>query len=286
MGAIQGIYQTVEVDSSTDTFTFTDGGGAVTVYPSQNVFPNVLALMSDIDDQLVGRSIYPSTATSGHRIVLSGSGTITAIGGTVSTMLGFDGTETGASTATATYIYKFAWLPTYGYQSSGGNENNLFRYSADTNWFKKDASAEFSGTRGVDGNLSGVAYDVQYQVTKEWKWILATNAIYLANSATTIRAERSFDYIIRTARTKVPQYTTSNNQYLKGVYYIPDITIYFSPATMPTSWGSGSINGDYVFCSAGVPQIPGSSAGDTKKYYDCSLELVTATAPDWGWDIS
>ena len=295
----QAIAKTVEVSTAAE-FVVNSTGTDQTVNPSQNLFPNVFALAADIDDQSSTLSfsvewiesdggVSPLTFTPNRFIVIC-STELVDITGAIATKLGFDGTETvreivGGSlwAIAATNAPEDIWLP----QSTTASGTIIPMHTSDQNWFNENPNELFKGTKGTDGNLSGIAYSGRKMRVADWPWIDATNAIPKANSATTIQSVRSFSYVVNSARQMVLDYSTSGNKYCKGVYYVENTDTYgINNSGLPTSWDSGDVNENYVFCSAGPPQVQGASSDITRRYYDVSLELTTAVAPAWGWDIS
>jgi hypothetical protein len=248
--AQQAILKAVEV-ATTDTFIVTDDvGGGQTTNPSQTLFPNVLALLSDFlnDGNPNVASIYLNTS---NKVVVVCVGNAVSITGTLAATMGFTGSETPSG----------------------------------SNMFNELPTEMFRGSEGADGNLSGVSYTARKRVNKMWPWESATNAIELANSATAAQAARSFTKVIHDARQMVLAQSGSSNVYCKGVYYLPDVSVYHGAGTLPSTWNSGSVTGDYVFCSAGPPTVSGASDTTQRAYYDISLDLTTGVAA-YTWDIS
>jgi hypothetical protein len=299
----QAIAKAVEV-SLTDTFIINTSGADQTINPSQNLFPNIFALIADLNDQItltgaalkwVGSEEAASFSITANRIeaFISAAGdTITDIAGTLAPTLGFTGNETPDTSGSSSFIVanyppKEVWLPTY--------------HTSDQNWFNENPGELFKGTTAEDGNLSGIAYTARKKRTADWPWEHGENAIENAdpnpatgNTATNkadrlAYASRCFSKVVNDARRMVLEYAASGNLYCKGVYFIEDLDQYgFSSSALPTSWDSGSVEFDstgllsnYVFCSAGPPQVGGASADNSRRYYDVSLDLTTAVAPAW-----
>jgi hypothetical protein len=292
--AQQAIAKTVEV-STTDTFIINTNGTDQTINPSQTIFPNVFALAADINDQItlsqctlgwngaasavaLGQSerFYVSTNVGG------GGDTLIDITGTLAATLGFNGSESvsGSSYILATYAPEQVFLPTY--------------INRDNKWFNEDPADMFKGNVGTDGNLSGVNHQGRKKILREWEWEFNYNCMEYADdtgAATAIvnsRAARCFARIINDARQMTLAETGSSNKYCKGVYFIEDTDAFdVLSSGLPTSWDSGGVtpSDNYVFCSAGPPQVGGSHREDARAYYPISVELTQAVAPSWGWSI-
>jgi hypothetical protein len=304
----QAIAKAVEV-STADTFIINTDGADQTINPSQNLFPNIFALIADLNDQItltgaalswVGQDAADSFSITANRVeaYISAAGdTITDIAGTLAPTLGFTGNETPDTSGSASFIVanyppEEVWLPTY--------------HTSDQSWFNEKPGEVFKGARGTDGNLSGIAYTARRHRMAEWPWEHGENAIEnadpnpatgnsTANKADRLAyAARSFSKVINDARSMVLAQSGSNNLYCKGVYFIEDLDLYGTTVgALPATWDSGSVEFDstgllsnYVFCSCGPPQINGASSDISRRYYDLALDLTTAVAPAWGWDIS
>jgi hypothetical protein len=268
----------------------------LTIYPSQELFPNVLALAADLNDQLV-------TATAGY---LAGSTHL--VFNTNNGLIRFRTYTAGIFTNPSVT----ASFPSLGFlQASGGDTGSTGTingltgswwnaaeppretflpnyYTSDAWYFVDDADEVFRGVTGVDGNLSGTNFTPRAKRNLEWRFQTSTNALKNDPNATLEQSRKSFENVINTARENRLTLSTDNT-YCKGVYFIDDISVYYADGTtidkFPTSWGSGSTTGDYIFCSAGKPNIIGASINNTKNWYDCSVELTTAVSPAWTWSI-
>jgi hypothetical protein len=292
MSEQQAICKAVEV-ALTDTFIIEEDatGASQTINPSQTLFPNVLALWSDIVSQITlanttGAFNYYALLTTLQTplkclLVSTGDDLISATG-TLAATFGFTGSETPLTPVSgtmieATYRPKHIWFPTY--------------VSSDSNWFSEDPDEMFSGTMGQDGNLCGLGFNAKQKRKFQWPWDHAYNAIKYANSATAYQTTRCFQQVIHDARGMALAQSGSNNLYCKGVYYIHDVDALTTAnssntALLPTTWNSGTVVGTYVFCSPGAPVVVGASTAELRSYYDLELELTVGTAPSWGWDIT
>ena len=295
----QAILKAVEVSTS-DTLIINTDGVDQTINPSQTLFPNILALWADIGDQitLTGASVQwaggveaAANSIPAHRCrvrITPAGDEIVDIGGTLASKFGFTGSESVGSDVFGTYIGatyspEEMWLP----QESDDGTTFVGRHSSDQNWFNENPTDMFRGSKGVDGNLSGIAYTGRKMRQAEWPWIAATNAIEKADSATTFQSARCFSKVINDARQMVLAESGSGNKYCKGVYYVENLDNYgWSEDDLPETWGDGDVDENYVFCSAGPPTVGGASGETSRRYYDVSLDLTQAVAPSWGWDIS
>jgi hypothetical protein len=281
----------VEV-ATTDTLIITEAGtgNTQTINPSQTLFPNVFALFSDLCNQITLVSTTGAFNTGSlsasyelDKFAFSSSAAdLVTITGTLAAHFGFTCGESvtpiGGDTAIiATYKPKYIWFPTYA--------------PSDTEWFSANPADTFSGNIGMDGNLSGYGFTAKKKRVMQFPCESATNAIEYADSATAVQVLRCFQYVINYARAMTLAESGSSNLYCKGVYYIPNVdtmtTAHIADtAGLPTTWGTGSITGEYLFASPGAPVIRGASNDRSRKYYDVELELTVATAPSWGWDIT
>ena len=276
-----------------------------TVYPSQSFFPNILALAADLSQQMYDTTLSYSqgpvhieigitnTGLVRFYVVSSGSFPINYTIDSAYSPLGFAGGEAAnidpnifdytnsilvGSIRLATNPPEDCWLPSY--------------YSADTMLFEPESERAFIGVTGVDGNLSGATFTERQVRDFEWKFQSAENAIEDSPNSTNLQSDRSFTKIINGARKNSLQISTDNT-YCKGVYYVDDMLVFCSDLNppepgrdIPESWDSGSLKGDYVFCSTSVPRIQGASFDNTKNWYDVGCRLTTAVSPNWTWDIS
>jgi hypothetical protein len=290
----EALAKVVEVSTS-DTFIISWNDGAPqseTINPSQTLFPNILALIADISDQMTGWAYL----TTGYKVGTnngSGSAGATTITGTLASTLGFTGSETPSSDyITSTYTPEELWLPT--------------NHSSDGQWFRSSAAEKFKGSIGTDGNRSGISYAARDKRPAEWPVEHAYNAIEKADptKATTAadrlaRTARCFRKVLDDARAMSLSESGSGNKNCKGVYLICDLDDYVGEGAggvsnyLPETWDSGDVEYDsagalsnYIFCSIGPPRIPGESDQRTRSLYTCTVELTTAIAPTWGWDIS
>lgn len=280
----------VEV-STADTLIITEAGtgNTQTINPSQTLFPNVFALFSDLCSQITLSvtagcfnyyHLYPTSQTPYKFGLFSLGAALVSVTGTLAAHFGFTGGETPAESGAiieATYAPKYVWFPTYA--------------PSDTEWFSANPNDQFSGALGLDGNLSGFAFPAKKKRVFQFPCESATNAIEYADSASAVQVLRCFQYVISYARAMTLAQSGSSNLYCKGIYYIPDVdamttTHASDTALLPTTWGTGSITGEYLFASPGAPVIRGASNDRSRKYYDVELELTVATAPSWGWDIT
>jgi hypothetical protein len=254
--AQQAICKTVEV-ATTDTLIITDSSsGAVTINPSQTIYPNILALIADLFD--VGAvNLLDMYIDSSYKA----------------------GTETPspAGTITATYTPEHMFLPTY--------------HTMDLDWFNEEPGDKFKGSFGSNGQLSGVEYTAQKVRRLRWPDEFNYNAMEKADDTgapSNVRAAREarcFTGVVHAARGMVLAQSASNNLYCKGVYFIEDLDSYDGSGNLPTVWGAGDVDENYVFCSPGEPIVMGASR-DIRRYYDLELLLVQSEVPTWGWDIT
>lgn len=299
----QAIMKAVEVDTTIGLdMEYTSTSTSFTVYPTQSFFPNIMALAADLNktvnayctanfSQTVNIILVELTdgnfrfavynPTLSHLFVLTTNydplGLTTVDTNAINNKVGFVGGFEHVYVRTGSNPFEDTWLPNY--------------YSADTWYFVDDASENFKGVTGVDGNLSGSSFTPRSMRDFEWKFQINTNAIKGCTTSTEFESNNSFENIINSARANSLQISTDNT-YCKGVYFVDDLSsfaAYYDSGlqnTLPLSYNSGSLTGDYIFCSAGPPRIPGSSFDNTKNWYDCNVKLTTAVAPTWTWDIS
>lgn len=307
----QAIMKAVEVNTSVGmdiTYTGTGGGTNFTVYPTQSLFPNILALAADLHKQVYAVTIDPSyreplnivlvnynngNDVNNYRFSLINSG-LTSWYSTDYAPLGFTGTELGGAVngqiedfdgesfvhRTATNPPTDTFLPTH--------------YSSDLSLWVPDSEKSFIGVTGVDGNLSGASFTERFHRDISWSFEHAYNTTENTVGATAIQSAVSFTSIIDGARKNVLSISTDNT-YCKGVYFVDNMSVYraqpltFDTVTeaLPTVWNTdGSTNGDFIFCSSSVPIINDASFNNSKLYYNIGCRLTTAVSPSWTWDIS
>jgi hypothetical protein len=261
----------VEIDKDNDVLEFGTSAGTVTLTPTRNTFANVVDLITHLDgllgatgDVLLSR-VEAGDATQDFlpmiRLASGTMGTFTA--GVIKDILFRTYTVSGGE-ATAKVTPLYCWIP-------------KFR-SSDGNWFKVESGSAVKGSIGVSGNLSGISYTARQTITREWTFDDYQNVFYGGGD---IDGLRSFEGVINGARTNSLQYQDSGNIYCKGVYYIPSIT--YVLGTVSTLWYDGTPNDEsgYVFCTADEPNTGDQSDQNHNKYFNVSLKLTTATAPDW-----
>jgi len=266
----QAIARVIEVKTTDTLIVGTGTINEFTLNPSQTLFPNVLALLADLNDQ--ANPDYTIQLNSDYKTRIQGIGFTGPVTGTLAIPLGFDGTEEAAPSVSA-YSPEHMWIPALS--------------SSDTNWFREDPGEGFKGQNGPDGNLSGISYDSRKKRQVEWPWIISTNITERASSGTTFQAERCFDRVIMDARKSITRESASSNITSKGVYFIECLEDYTGLGNLPTSWDSGVANsGNYLYCSPGLPEVKNASDAKQNGWYDVSCLLTSAVAPVWTWDIT
>lgn len=304
MATQQAIMKAVEVDNTVGISIQANYGGDANfiVYPTQSLYPNIMALAADLSDQLETATaaygggllkiilvqltskefkfaLYNQTLTHYYNVLtdydlLGFTSSDTNIG---QDKVGFDDGLTHVYVRVATNIFKETFLPTY--------------YSSDSNLWEPESEKGFIGVTGVDGNLSGTSFTKRYIRDISWNFEHAYNTTVNASGATSTQSDNSFDSIINGARENSLSISTDNT-YCKGLYFIDDLSSFASTYSgglqneLPLSYNSGSYNGNYVFCSSSVPNIQDASFQNSKLYYNIGCTLTTAVSPAWTWDIS
>ena len=263
----QAILKAVEMQNG-DYLRISYNGGSTAAYPTKSLFSTVTELIRDLSTVLVGSGISVFLGDEEHddfkcKIHYN---TLLSITGTANMflLLGFTGSETVSSGyIKATYRPENIFIPTY--------------HSSDDGYFQQDFADTFKGVTGSDGNLSGVKYYAKYKRTIKWPAEFATNSIIKADGATSFQTERCFQNIIQSAREMVCLNEDSSNKYCKGVYLTKDL----ETLANTTISGNGTIDGDYIYCTASEPNITGQTAQNNNHYYDIEVDLITGTAPTW-----
>ena len=306
----QAIMKAVEVDTSVGmdiTYTGTGGGTNFTVYPTQSLFPNILALAADLHKQVYAVTNDPSYRDplnivlvnynngddiKNYKFSLVQTG-LTHWYSTDYTPLGFTGSEASGEASGQIedfdgelFVHRTAanpptdtFLPTY--------------YSSDTKLWLPESENAFVGVTGVDGNLSGAAFTERFSRNIRWSFEHAYNTTENTSGSTAIQSAVSFTSIIDGARKNVLSISTDNT-YCKGIYFVDNMSVYRGQPSgtsvtevLPTVWNSdGTTNGDFVFCSSSVPSVDDASFDNSKLYYNIGCRLTTAVSPNWTWDIS
>jgi hypothetical protein len=270
----EAIMGTVEVDSSSEVFVIQrTTGGDWTYTPTENIFPNMLAMVRDMQAQEdADIDIY---INSNNIIVFDCTSVITGIGGSPNIYSLVGSPAISGNDLVGQFTPQRSWFPEFR--------------SDDGKWFTVESENVFRGTQGVTGNLSGISYTARQARDFTWPFIGATNAITDAATDDIFIYNGCFEHVINQSRSNTLQYEGSGNVYCKGVYYIVDFSKYQgASATLPSSWGQGQANigtNNYVFCSAGPPRIGGNSNPRENLYFDLSLRLTTAKAPSWAWSV-
>jgi hypothetical protein len=276
----------VEITSSNNTLAYTMSGGGGTVTLTAGVWANPFAIADAIRDAADLSSVYVSTA---GKIVVTGSATVTPTHSELWRILGFSGNETPGTTITADYTPLFTWIPTYTHM--------------DSNQWAAPSDGQFFGSKGSDGNLSGISVEVRRQRALTWDAEISTNVFPSTNTAsytdsvnglTRPASERSFWTFINGMRTAGISAATANNVNPKGCYYIEEFD-QFTGASPSTAWPEKDAWGDgdtyfcdanntstYVFCNASnAAPMPSTFIDNRDSYYKPSCTLNTAEAPTW-----
>jgi hypothetical protein len=175
----QALAKAVEV-SATDEFIINTTGTDQTITASQTLFPNIFALAADINSQIIlaGGALVWSTAaddaafgTGTNKMLVTTTQQLVDIPGALATKLGFNGSESvgGSYFISANYTPEEVWFPSC--------------HSSDQNWFRVPAEALFKGTRGTNGQWSGIVYEARETVNKTWPAEYAYNSIEKAAPA-------------------------------------------------------------------------------------------------------
>jgi hypothetical protein len=274
----QAILGMIEIDQAVDKLVLNTSAGVITLTPTRYTYANVIDLMWDLNNELdtdgdlflIKRELYqpgtqPKDFVAGLTLT---TGTLSSISSGVIKDILFHNYGLIGSVYTSTETPLYSWIPTYR--------------SSDGNWFEVESASVVKGSIGVSGNLSGISYTARQKLNLEFPYVAQEIAFTGAGTAT--GENRSFETVINGARSNSLVHQESNSVYCKGVYFIENISRYIgSTANLATNWGDGLPNAsaDYVFCTAEPPNITGQSTDRLNTYYDCTLTLTTATAPDW-----
>lgn len=291
----QLLLQPVEIGSDNDTLTVTTSGASVDCVAPQRVYANIFDLLKALCDD---HSDAPGFRMSADwRVTVADydgslSPTVTGVAsGALANLLGFTASESAvAGVVTATYAPAYCWASTYQSNTSA-------------RWLP-DYDTAFHGSMAADGNMCGLAMAVRESITLRWPWETAANAIVQAATSSFVgygstviypTARSCFMAVASGARTAALSRSTSGNVSPKGVYFVPAAASWLgdSPSVdwlTSITWDSGgtafdaadaSHRDDFVFCS--VPEAPADPASQREllSYYDVTLKLTTATAPDW-----
>lgn len=291
----QLILRPIEIGSDNNTLTVTTSGSSVDIVAPSRVYANIFDLLKTMNDD---NSDSPGLriSTSWRVTVADYAGamgdSVTGLSSTaLANLLGFTSAETASGgVVTATHAPAYCWAST--------NQSN----TADR-WLP-DYDNAFHGSMAADGNLCGLSMSVRDFLTLRWQWETAANAIEQAATASFTgygsvvvypTKHSCFMSVLSGARTASLSRSTSGNVSPKGVYFMPfasdwlgdDPTVEWDEGL---TWDSGGTNFDvattankdnFVFCS--VPEAPVNPASQREllSFYDVSVRLVTAVAPDW-----
>lgn len=259
---------------STDDISITVDGYSAWAYSnthdnSVHVFANVVHMVALLNNEAPAQLSFGFD--SDMNVIVTASAEITDIStGTINTALGGLSVN-GTSTVTASGVSPYSWVPRYR--------------SSDSKWFQRESAQEFRGSRGVDGNLSGVSYTALQSRDLQWPYVKAENAIERANGASATKSLTSFEVAVNYSRSRMLKYESSGNINIKGMWLIDDISDYIGAgiggASLET-WENGTPNvGDPLWCSCAVPVVGGNSDPRLNIYYDDSVTLTATTAPTW-----
>jgi hypothetical protein len=273
----QALLRPIEITAANQTITIASTDYTITAGVYANVF-HVLKAINAASAAMT--AAYMSTSWRAVFALTSSGATLTQTA--LSDLLGFTGSETGA-TRTATYAPAFCWVSQH-------------QYSMTERWIP-DFDQEFHGAPAMDGNLSGVTMSTRERLRLRWPWQPAASTYPSAatlsftgyDSAIRIPEQHScFCSIVSGSRTAYCTAASSGNVSPKGVYYIEALDDFLGSEDA-TTWDSGGTNFDlasspdgFVFCSAQTAmKDPKAAQNNLKTYYDIEVELTTAVAPTW-----
>lgn len=263
----------IVIDSDNNSVSV--GGVSETI--GQGVYPNVAALLNELNAETAGYTWGFSahgTPNDPFRISVEGGGVfaVTWIDTALRDLLGFTGNLSGEASYTATYAPQNCWLPT--------------RSRADNGEWTKDLKMQWSGIEGRSGAVAGLRSGAGvYRTSLDFEALGAAEVLY-SRCTSAIQQVRCLEYFVEQTR---ECWSSVNNPSPSGFYFYPDWTNITVAATSTFDSGDASkfnysSSPDiYAFCqfdSDWFPRIK-PTLSVRSDYFDVSVDIHAATAPTW-----
>ncbi len=263
----------VIVDSTNKDVTV----GGFVVALTTGVYPNVAAVMYELQVKVIAAGIATFTATlnTSLKVVLAATPNFAVVwtDTALRDLLGFTGNLADTNTYTATYTPQNTWFP--------------LRVRADNDEWYQDHKVQWKGTTARNGNSVGLrtgsaiySTSIEYNALPDYECLRA-------RSTTAFQDVRCLDYFLDQSR---EIYSAYNQVSAAGFYYFPDYTAVTIGACATytsgdcTQFHRSSSPSTFAFCafdSNYYPQYkPTWSAGQCE-FYNCDVNIHTATAPTW-----
>jgi hypothetical protein len=282
MTLFQAALRPVEITSANNTAAYTRSGGGGTNTLTAGIWANAHSMAAAIANAN-SDSLSLSINVNGY-FVASAPSALTLTHSELWRIFGFSGNETPSTSITADYRPLYSWFSTYSH--------------SDMNQFNAPSAGQFFGSKGIDGNLSGIAVEQRDMRSLEWVAELSrfvfpkanvTSYTDSVNGLTRVDEERCFLTMANGARNKAVSNTTSANTSPKGIYYIDDWAEFFAAQPLYNAWGDGDMyfcdttnTSVYVFCSVSEPApAPAQFREAHNSHYNPSMTVTSAVAPSW-----
>ena len=284
------LFRPINVDTSSDSFGIsTTSGGAATAYTlsvgTYGHLPGMLAEFVDKADATVtdlSVSIISDGSADQGKVKFSSATfnfRIDWTDGDLRDRLGFTGSSTtstgsGPYTATATYRPQYSWFSDYG--------------TADLGTWKSDPDEIFRGRIAQNGRLAGIQTG---DVLRRWKldvvhnearWTLESRDEVSVAQGATSDAVRSLEYLVRQSKVVTPDTTADLNPRGCYLYYTAtNIEISSDYTTREGIYKDAAIANKFKFVSIEKMSEPRPSVPRSTRYWNVTLDLVTADPPTW-----
>jgi hypothetical protein len=287
----QAFLRPIEVTSGGMTVNY-DGGGAHAQNLTEGVYPSILSLVHQLDNQLddenAALSAYISTA---WKVTLASSGAAAVVVLTsedVAAALGFTSLTINipaAGSVAATYTPEYCWLPTW--------------QSADREYWRRHQGDATRGSIAANGRFVGVSsgptlysrsLSFQFE-TALLTYRSAETTSFTITSTFYPNQRRSFEHFMEQCRAAMP--ITGGAPTTKGFYYLPNRSVYTGASpivALPSTMDDGGVKFDlssspdrYVYCHASSDGAddPHPALPNNRDYYSISFVAHTAAAPTW-----